>query len=122
MAPAHAFAPHPAIRADDEALGRDELQGPPDMAGHLLGAPDLQRMMVDDADRDLLAGDALADGFEIDAAGAAGFEGDHVGFAVEVFDRRLVALHLAEHALLRRVAPAAVAPDLGLVAQSFDGV
>src|SRR5262249_47054897 len=87
MAPAHAFAAHAAVGADDEALGRDELQGAPDVLGHLFGPLDLQGVMVDDADRDLLVDDAFADRFEIDAAGAARFEGDHVGFAaVEIFD------------------------------------
>src|SRR5262245_48802870 len=123
MATAHALAAHPAIGADDEALGRDELQGAPDVVGHLFRPLDLQGVMVDDTDRDLLVDDALPDGFEIDAAGAAGFEGDRVGFApIEIFDRGLVALNLGKHALLRGIAPAAVAPDLGLVAQSFDGV
>src|SRR5262245_56501039 len=123
MAPAHALAAHPAIGTDHEALGRDELQRAPDVVGYLFRPLDLQGVVVDDADRNLLVDDAFADGFEIDAAGAAGFEGDHVGFAaVEIFDRRPVALNLGEHALLRGIAPAAVAPDLGLVAQSFDGI
>src|SRR5882672_8432307 len=52
MAPAHAFAAHSAIGADDEALGRDVLQGAPDVVGHLLGPFHLQGVMIDDADGD----------------------------------------------------------------------
>ena len=40
----------------------------------------------------------------------------------ERLEGRLVALHLLEDALLRRIAPAGVAPDLGLGAQPLDGV
>src|SRR5260221_13729153 len=52
MAPAHAFATHPAIGTDDETIGRNELQGAPDVVGDLLGPLDLQSVMVDDADGD----------------------------------------------------------------------
>ena len=41
---------------------------------------------------------------------------------VERLERRLIALHVLEDALLRRVAPAGVAPDLGLGAQALHGV
>ncbi len=55
--------------------------------------------------------------------GAARLERDHVRVdLVQELQRRLVALHLSEHALLRRVAPARVAPDFRLRAQSAHGV
>ena len=48
-------------------------------------------------------------------------EGDDVGVdRVVGLERRLVALHLGEHALLRRIAPARMRPDLGLGAQALD--
>src|SRR6202034_1294122 len=79
----------------------------------------LQRVVIDDADRDLLAPDALADGGEVHAVRGAGLEGDDVAIdAVQSLERRLVALRPGEHALLRRIAPAGVAPYLGLVAQA----
>ncbi len=47
------------------------------------------------------------------------FERDHVGVdTAKRRDRRLVGLHRREQALLRRVAPAGVAPHLGLGAQA----
>ena len=49
-------------------------------------------------------------------------EGDDVGVDLVVgLERGLVALHLREHALLRRVAPARMRPDLGLGAQPLHG-
>ena len=65
---------------------------------------------------------ALADGFEVDAAGARGFEGDDVGIdGVVGLQRRLIALHLREHSLLRGIAPAGMRPHFGLGAQSLHG-
>src|SRR5512134_3703552 len=46
VAAAHALAPHAAIGADDEPLGRDVLQRAADQGGHFLGPLDLQRVVV----------------------------------------------------------------------------
>src|SRR5262249_51515988 len=123
VAAAHPFAAHAAVGTDDDVLRRDVLEGPAYEVGHLLRPLDLQVVMVDDADADLLALDVLADRLEIHAAGAARFERDYVRVdPVHHLERGRVALHLGEHALLRGIAPARVTPDLGFLAQAFDGV
>src|SRR5205823_9273583 len=79
--------------------------------------------VVDDADHHLLPGDNLADRLKVARARRAGLEGERVGIdLVERFQGRLVALNVAEDALLRWVAPAGVAPHLGLAAQPLDRV
>ena len=66
---------------------------------------------------------ARADRLEVQRARARRLERDHVGVdLVEQLERRRCRSDLREHALLRRVAPAGVAPDLGLRAQSPDRV
>src|SRR5262245_17042478 len=122
MAPAHALATHSAVGAQDQAVGWDVPERTADVIGDLLGPFDLQTVMVNHADGDLLVGgDLLAEGLQVHAAGAAGFEGDHIGIdPVDRRQRRLVALHLREHALLGWVAPAGVAPHLGLRPQPSD--
>ena len=91
--------------------------------GDLVRPLDLQGVMIDDADDDLLVLDRLADRLQIAGTRGAGLEGQRVGVnLVEGVQRRLIALHVAEYALLRRVAPAGMAPHLGLRPQSFHGV
>ena len=119
VAAAHALAAHAAVGGDDEPLGRNVLHRTADVLGHVFLALDLQRVMVDDADRDLHVRDALADRLEIHAVGAHRLERDDVRVHfVQDVERGLVGLKLGEHALLRGVAPARVAPHLGLVAQA----
>src|SRR5580693_5431854 len=78
---------------------------------------------TDDADHDLLVSHCPPNRFEIAGARGARFEGQRVGIdLIERLQSRLVALHVAEDALLGRVAPAGVAPHLGLAAQPFDRV
>jgi len=60
VAPGHALAPHAAVGADDQPLDRDVFQRAADVVGDLLGTLDLQRVMINYADRDLLVGDDLA--------------------------------------------------------------
>ena len=79
--------------------------------------------MVDDADDDLLVLDHLADRFQIARTRRAGFESDGVAVqSVERGQRRLIALHVLEDALLARIAPTGVAPDLCLGAQALHRV
>jgi hypothetical protein len=120
MAAAHAFASHPAIGGNHDPLGRGVLQRLANDVGYLVRPLDLQRVVVDDADHNLLVSHDPADRFEIAGARGADFEGQRVGIdLVQRLQSRLVALHVAEDALLRRVAPAGVAPHLGLAAQPF---
>ena len=83
----------------------------------------LQGVMIDDADDDLLVLDHVANRLEIAGARRAGLEGQSVGVErVERGKRRLVALDFLEDALLRGIAPAGVAPYLGLATQPFHRV
>src|SRR4029079_18870894 len=112
--PAHAFAAHAAIGGQNQALDGDVLEGATNVFGNLLGPLDLQRVVIDHADADLLVGDDLAEGLEIHAACARRLESDHVVIdLVQHLERVLVALYVLEHALLRRITPAGVAPDFG---------
>ena len=70
MAAAHAFAAHAAIGRDHQPLRRNVLERGADLRRHFVRCLHLQHVVIDDADGDLLARDGLADGFEIDAAGA----------------------------------------------------
>ena len=104
-------------------LRRIVLQRFANMVGDFLWPLDLQRMVVDHADRDLLIGDALADRLKVDMARAARLECNDVGVdLIEKFERGRVALHLLKYALLGRVAPACVAPDFSLVPEALYGV
>jgi hypothetical protein len=77
-------------------------------------------VVLDDADHHLLPGDDLADRLKIARARGAGLEGERIGIdLVERFQGRPVALDVAKDALLRRVAPAGVAPYLGLALAEF---
>jgi hypothetical protein len=79
--------------------------------------------MVDDADDHLLILDHLANRLEVAGAGRTRLEGQRVGVdLIERLERGLVALHVGKDALLGRIAPAGVAPHLGLVAQALYGV
>src|SRR3972149_4571347 len=121
-AAAPALPAEAAIAGEAHAVGRDIFQGLPDQGGHLLGPFHLQVPVVHHADGDLLARDLLADGLQVHAAGGAAFEGEHVHVQlVQVGEGVLVGLVLGEEALLRRVAPAGVAPDLHQVAEAADG-
>src|SRR6204780_30284 len=121
VAAAHAFPPHAAIGRDPQPLRRHVLQRRADDLRHLVGTLDLKRVVVDDADDNLLVLDDFADGLQIAGARGAGLEGEGVGIDLgERLERRLVALHLLEYPLLRGVAPTGVTPDLGLGAQAVD--
>ena len=121
MTAAHALASHAAIRRNDQPLRRNVLERMADQVGDFVRPLDLQGMMVDDADDDFLFLDDLADCLEIARPRRACLESDGVGVdAVERFQSRLIALHFLEDALLARIAPAGVAPDLGFVLQALD--
>ena len=63
--------------------------------------------MVDDSHDNLLVRDRPPNRFQIAGAGGAGLEGERVGIEFgERVERRLLALDVAEDALLERVAPA----------------
>ena len=105
------------IAAGEKPLGRNVLERLADERSDVVGALHLQGVMIDDADHDLLVSHCPADRFEIAGARGARFEGQRVGIdLIQRLQSRLVALHVAEDALLRRVAPAGVAPHLGLAA------
>src|SRR5262249_60781212 len=98
----------------------DMLESLADQRRDLIRTLDLQRMMVDDADDDLLVLDHFSDRFQIAWSRGTGLEGQRVGIdLIERRKRRLIALHVAEYALLRGVAPAGVAPHLGFRPQSL---
>ena len=123
MAAAHALAAHAAVGRDDQPLGRDVFQRLADERRDLVRPLDLQRVMVDHADDDLLVLDHLADRFEVAGTRRAGLEGQRIGLdLIQRLERGLIALHVAEDALLRRIAPAGVAPHFGLRPQPLHGV
>ena len=123
VAAAHALAAHAAVGRDDQPLGRNVFERLADQRRDLVRPLDLQGVVVDHADDDLLVLDHLADRLEVAGARRAGLEGERVGVdLVERFERGLIALHVAEDALLRRVAPAGVAPHFGLRPQPLHGV
>src|SRR5207302_10483226 len=62
---AHAFAAHSAIGTHSETLGSNVFERLTQQIGDFLGAFNLKCVVIDHADRDLLAGDPLADRFEI---------------------------------------------------------
>src|SRR5579875_1199696 len=94
VAPAHPFASHPTVRRDDEPFGRDIPQSLTDQRGDLFGALDLERVVIDDADRDLLLFDDFADRLEIAGPGRRGFERQDVGIdLIEGLEGRPVALY-----------------------------
>jgi hypothetical protein len=94
-----------------------------DERGDLVRPLDLQGVVVDHPDDDLLVLDRLADRLEVAGPRGAGLEGQRVGIhLVERGERRLIALHVTEDPLLRRIAPAGVTPHLGLGAQALHGV
>ena len=98
------------------------LQGLADDGRHLIGRLDLQVPVIDDADRDLLAGNRLADGLEVQAVVGARLERHHVHVElVQQRQRARVRLVRRVQPLLRRIPPARVAPHLGRVAQALDG-
>src|SRR4051812_4316584 len=73
---AHALAPHAAIGREHQPFRRNVLERLADERGDLLGGFHLQRVVVDDADADLLLAHALTDGLQVHAARAAGLEGN----------------------------------------------
>ena len=105
VSPAHTFAAHAAIGGDDQPFGRHMLQRRAEDVGHLVRPLDLQGVVVDDPDDDLLARDRLPNRFQIAGSGGAGLERERVGIKFgERVERRAVALHVAEDALLERIA------------------
>jgi len=76
--------------------------------------------VTDHTDADLLVGPVLAEEREVAPVRAGAFEGDHVAVELEQMRQRaLVARHLPVHALLVRIAPAGVHPDLGVDAREL---
>src|SRR6266568_3864596 len=123
VAAAHPLTAHAAIGAYDKPLGGDMLQCQSYEFGHFFGRFDLQSVVVNNANSDFLVRDLFADSFEIDGSRASRFERDDVRIDfVQHLQRRFIRLHLAEHALLGRIAPTRVTPDFGLGAQSPDGI
>jgi hypothetical protein len=113
----------PIPQSEEITIRSGGLQRLADDVADLVRPLDLQSVVVDDAEHDLLVSHDPADRLEIAGARGAGFEGQRVGIdLIERLQSRLVALHVAEDALLCRVTPAGVAPHLGLAAQPFDRV
>src|SRR5262249_42392654 len=114
-APAQPLAPEAAVGRDHQPLGRDVLERLLDQARHVLGRLDDRIAMVHHADADLLVGPVLPEQMEIPTVRAGALERDHVAIELEQMGQRpLVARRLPVHALLVRVAPAGVHPDLGV--------
>src|SRR5438552_9537534 len=86
-----------------------------DQTGDVLGRLDHRVAVADHADADLLLRRVLAEEREMLAVTALALEGDKVGVELqEMRQGALVARRLPVHALLVRIAPARVHPDLGV--------
>src|SRR5215470_3375995 len=78
--------------------------------------------MIDDTNADFLVCYDFSEGFEIHAASAGRLESNHIGVNfIQHLQRILVALHILEHTLLRRISPAGVTPYFGFRTQAFYG-
>ena len=123
MAAAHSFTAHTAVGAYGEPVWRNVLEGLAEEVGDFFRSFNLQRVVIDNADRDLLTSNLPADGLKIHCVRAFHLECDQVGVElIQDFESRFVRLHLREHPLLRWIPPTRVAPDFGFLAQSFHGV
>src|SRR4029450_3179104 len=101
-----------AVARQDQPLRLDIPERESDQLGDLLRALDLQRAVADNAERDLLVlGDPPADVLEIETAVERALEGDDVHVElIEVWQRVLVGLVAARHALRGGAAPARGGP------------
>src|SRR5262249_58548398 len=116
----HAFATHAAVRRDDQPFRLNVLERFTDQRRDLFRPLHLQGPVVDDADDDLLVLDDFPDRLEVPGADRTRLECQRVGVdRVERLQRRLIAMNLVPNSLLTRIAPAGVAPDFSLGAQSF---
>src|ERR1035437_3906874 len=119
MTTAHALPSHPAVGTKHQALGRYVLQRQPHHLRQLLRAFYLESVVINYANANFLAGDPLANGFQILRSRTFRFERNDVCIhLVQHVERRLVGLHLGKHPLLRWIAPTGVAPHFRLSAQS----
>src|SRR5262249_19583817 len=120
MPAAHTLAAHSAIRTHDQAFGWNQLQRLPQQISDFIRTLDLQRVVIDDADGNLLPGNLLTDSLEVHRIRTFHLKCDDVRIdLVEDFERGFIRLYLREHALLRWISPAAVHPYLGFAAQTF---
>src|SRR5215470_13675364 len=113
--PAQPLAPEAAVGGDDQALGRNVLEGLPDETGDVLGRLHHRVAVADHADAYLLVGAVLREERQVHPIGARALEGDDVGVELkQVREGALVARRLPVHALLVGIPPARVRPDLGV--------
>ena len=115
------MAAEAAIGAEHEPLRLDVPQGIADERCHFIRLLDLQGAVAHHPDADFLVpADGSGDFGQLGAAVVGGLERDDIDVeAIEVGQHRLIGVARLD-ALRERVAPAGVAPDLGLVAQAAD--
>ena len=90
--------------------------------GNVVRTLHLKIAMVENADDDLLVCCDVPNGFEVPGSEDVVSKVSASASMPLGLESRLIALHVLENALLRRIAPAGVAPHFGFVAKALDRV